>query len=201
VKYQKEAASCTIITCKEDLCADQQETIKLQKKIDAIAARTETTRKKKAAAKAIAYDPNAIEHALGVKIATEEKLEMAKRIESDKLIQINHYAIPLELNSKAYSKFPGEHIFAVMGLPFCHSTGMGLCHKQLKILRKVLKTYGFSAAYSLSQANEAGLVPDVERHLHRCRHPDRATFHRGGGRERIRCPTSFACLSTESHAS
>ena len=120
-----------------------------------IAAQTETTKKKKAESGDVAYDPNAIKHALRVRTAAEEKLEIAKRIENDKLIQMNSSDIPLKRTSNAYSRMPGEDIFADIGLPFCHSTRMDLCHLQLKILRKRRKTYGFPAAHSLSQANQA----------------------------------------------
>jgi chromosome segregation ATPase len=154
VKDQKEAASRRINTCEEHLSAYQQETMKLRKRIDAIAAQTETTKKKKAEAGDVAYDPNAIKHALRVRTAAEEKLEqIAKRIEDDKLIQMNSYDIPLMRTSKAYSRMLGEEIFVDIGLPFCHSTGMDLSQLQLKILRKGLKTYRFPAAHSMSQAN------------------------------------------------
>jgi chromosome segregation ATPase len=81
VKYQEKAASRTINTCEEDFFADEQETMKLQKKIDAIAARTETTKEKKAAAEAIAYDPNAIKHALRVVTAKLEKATASKQVD------------------------------------------------------------------------------------------------------------------------
>jgi hypothetical protein len=141
---------------------------------------------------------------LQVRTAAEEKLEIAKRIENDKLIQMNSYDIPLKrtskaTNSKVYSRMPGEDVFADIGLPFCHSTGMDLSQLQLKILQKGLKTYGFPAAHSLSQANQASsqmwndicTTVGIQIEL-----PSAKEDNSGE-----KCPRCFACLPTESHAS